>query len=207
MPAMPESSATECLPMRRVFVLGDSISIYYGPELKRLLAGRFIYGRKGEGIDPGDLNKTSLINGGDSGDCRRYLENFLPRTDLLLWNCGLHDIKTTDAGRQVELPRYRENLAATVPLILAAGIQLVWIETTPVEDARHNRLCTTFRRFNADVLEYNAAAREIMRRFAVPVIDLYTFTSSLGGPLYRDHVHFTDQVAAKQAGFIAGQIE
>ena len=88
-----------------LYVLGDSISMHYGPYLKRFLEPAVGYSRKGEGLAAGDLNLVSDANGGDSRSCLEFLETNLPllaeRFDWLLWNCGLHDIKTTAAGRQV----------------------------------------------------------------------------------------------------------
>jgi len=82
--------------------------------------------------------------------------------------------------------------------------QIIWVRTTPVIDERHNRLNTLFRRFEADVETYNAIADRIMREHTVPIIDLFTFTRNLGSDVYVDHVHFTDEVRAQQAAFIAG---
>ncbi len=80
--------------------------------------------------------------------------------DLLLLNCGLHDIKTdpVTGTRQVPLAQYRENLHAILAIIHTRDIRLCWVRTTPVEDERHNTRVAEFHRFNRDVEEYNAAA-------------------------------------------------
>ena len=133
-------------PVKKLFVLGDSISIHYGPYLERWLEGRFAYDRKGRAdADGPGLDCESRVNGGDSANCLAYF-----------------------AGR---------------------------------DDLR----CESFRRYGEDVLLYNGIAEKAMAESGVPAIDLFAFTSKLGGrEIYEDHVHFTQPVRQLQAAFIAG---
>ncbi len=199
--------------MKKVFVVGDSISIQYGPYLERFLDGRFRYDRKGgESEALRDLDQPVGANGGDSGMVRDYLDGYLdgefPRTDVLLLNCGLHDIKTDPASgrRQVELPDYEKNLRWIVERIRQSGVRLIWIRTTPVDEQRHNSRQKNFFRYEKDQAAYNAAADRIMAAASVPVIDLEQFTVRCGEPLFCDHVHFIEPVREKQAAFIAGYL-
>ena len=60
---------------KKVFVIGDSISIQYGPYLKKFIEGKYLYDRKrdnGEAMQ--DLNKPVGANGGDSRMVVDYLE-------------------------------------------------------------------------------------------------------------------------------------
>jgi hypothetical protein len=126
--------------------------------------------------------------------------------DLLLLNCGLHDIKT-DPGtgkRQVPIDRYARNLEAIVQTVNGMKCSLVWIRTTPCDERIHNRHGLTFHRISADCEAYNRVADHIMQSSGVPTIDLYSFTLNLGEDLYCDHVHFHDHVREKQAALIAG---
>jgi len=82
--------------------------------------------------------------------------------------------------------------------------KLIWIRTTPCDEAVHNRAGMTFHRFSADCDAYNRVADQIMAELNVPVIDLYAFTLNLGDDLYCDHVHFQEPVREKQAAFLAG---
>ncbi|MCL2299368.1 MAG: SGNH/GDSL hydrolase family protein [Firmicutes bacterium] len=194
--------------MKDLFVLGDSISIHYGPYLERFLEGAFRYNRKGGRDDaPVELDVMSSSNGGDSGHCLAYLmRNPGLRCDLLLLNCGLHDIKTTDT-RQVSPEEYEQNLRAMLSLMAGRADAIVWVHTTPVNDALHNERSTAFKRYNRDVVLYNAIAEKVMAEHHIPVIDLYHFTASLGGgELYEDHVHFVDEVRKLQAAYIAGHL-
>jgi len=191
--------------MRKVYVVGDSISIHYGPYLEQYLKGIIDYSRKRD-EDDAELG----ANGGDSSCVLRFLEYKLKSggidADLILFNCGLHDIKTDPATgkKQVPIEQYKTNLEKILPVIRMLKAKPVWVRTTPCDEKIHNREGMTFYRFSADVREYNRAADEVMRVNSIPVIDLYTFTINLGDNLYCDHVHFQEHIREKQASFIAG---
>lgn len=199
----------------KIYVVGDSISIQYGPHLEGYLKGVMAYSRK-EGAEEALLNldKPQGANGGDSSMVLAYLKE-RRRTggidaDLLLVNCGLHDIKTDPAtgAKQVPLDQYERNLRAILETVEPMRPRFVWIRTTPCDEAVHNnRPGLGFHRFAADCAAYNAAADRIMRAAGVPSIDLHTFTRNLGPDLYCDHVHFHDAVREKQAAFIAGWLQ
>lgn len=203
----------------RLYVIGDSISIQYGPYLEQYLAGRFAYARKtAEAEARFDLPQPMGDNGGDSSVVLAFLRGLIEAgepdgnwtADLLLVNCGLHDIKTDPAtGRkQVEIDDYRRNLQEIVALAERANIPLVWVRTTPCDEAVHNtRPDTAFYRFAADCTAYNAVADAVMAAAGLPSIDLHNFTASLGSELFCDHVHFYDHIREKQAAYIAGWLE
>jgi hypothetical protein len=75
-----------------------------------------------------------------------------------------------------------------------------------VVDAIHNTGTVGFERFAADVAAYNAAADSEMRQLRVPIIDLFTFTLTLGPEAYADHVHYTPAAQMLQAAFLAGSV-
>jgi lysophospholipase L1-like esterase len=201
------------MPQPRVFVIGDSISIRYGPDLERMLRGVIAYARKsGEEEALLDLDNPQGANGGDSSMVLEYLEALRrtdePDADWVVINCGLHDVKTDPQtqDRQVSLEDYRSNLKRIADLVADSGARLVWVRTTGVDDERHNRLQTTFLRYDADVLAYNAVADEIMAGRGASIVDLNGFTASLEGEVYCDHVHFTEEVCRLQAAFLAGAL-
>ncbi|MBN1445210.1 MAG: SGNH/GDSL hydrolase family protein [Candidatus Omnitrophica bacterium] len=197
--------------MKKVYVIGDSISISYGPYLEKYLKGVMAYSRK-EGVDKAlqNLDAAMGANGGDSSNVLAFLEYKLNsggiEADLMLFNCGLHDIKTDPATgkKQVPVEKYRENLNRIIEIAAKLKIEPVWIRTTPCDEKVHNKKNSSFYRFSADCNEYNAAADEIMRKRKVPVIDLYTLTFNLGSDIYCDHVHFNESIREKQGAFIAG---
>ncbi len=195
----------------KVYVIGDSISIHYGPYLQAYLAGTAEYARK-EGSEEALLNldRPQGANGGDSAMVLSFVEAKARSggidADLLLVNCGLHDIKTdpSTGKRQVPLADYEHNLRSIVQAVSAMRPKLIWIRTTPCDETIHNHADITFHRFAADCAEYNRSADRIMHEALVPSIDLYSFTTKLGTDLYCDHVHFQDHVREKQAAYIAG---
>lgn len=198
---------------KKIFVIGDSISIQYGPYLQKALAADFDYARKGgEEEALRNLDIACGANGGDSTMVRSYLESltgcaeFCP--DILLVNCGLHDIKidAETAAHQVEKDEYRSNLKAIVNLGQRLAEHVVWVETTPVDDEMHRARKCGFERMQADVIVYNRIADEVMAQAGVPVIALGAFTARLGSgaEIYSDGVHFLPSVQQQQAAFIAG---
>lgn len=199
-------------PLPRLFVVGDSISVQYGPYLRDMLQGKFEYDRKGGAaallVDPFQPNDSA--NGGDSSMVLTYLKERHAtdpiRADYMLINCGLHDIKRVPPHLpyQVPIEDYRSNLRAIVSEVRRAGAKMIWARTTPVDDERHNTRSKQFHRFASDADAYNAAADAIMGEESVPMIDLHGFTRSLGSDLYCDHVHFHDPIRQLQAAYIAG---
>lgn len=194
-----------------IYVIGDSISIQYGPFLKALLTDVMGYARK-EGTEAAlrDLNQATGANGGDSSRVLSFLEAKAVTdgidADLLLVNCGLHDMKTDlETGAcQVPIDLYAENLRAIIQQAEQMGLQLIWIRTTPLDEGVHHLHCKDFYRFEADVATYNHVADEVMAAAEIPVIDLHTFTLNVGPDLYMDHVHFREPIRKMQAAYIAG---
>lgn len=204
-------SVKEKLPT--VFVIGDSISMQYGPFLQNQLKGFFDYDRKKDnGRGESNLDNPEGANGGDSRMVLEYLKlkqndpTFKP--DMLLLNCGLHDIKRNSQTSviQIDEVQYRQNLEAICRIATKKNIQLIWLRTTPVVDERHNTRSKVFHRFAKDVDTYNAIADDVFSKKNIPVIDLYQFTLNLGDETYIDHVHYNESVRALQAAFIAGSL-
>ncbi|MBI5033273.1 MAG: SGNH/GDSL hydrolase family protein [Chloroflexi bacterium] len=191
-------------------VVGDSISIQYGPYLEKMLTGVMAYSRKTGTTD--NLDNPEGANGGDSSmviDYVRTLQND-PRApfDYLMVNCGLHDLRWQLAEHRFQIPleQYGENLATIVRLSKPVARQMIWVRTTPVVDQIHNKPGMDFNRFARNVDEYNSIADQVMRANQVPLIDLFAFTRNLGDDIYCDHAHFRDEVRAQQAAFIAGYL-
>lgn len=199
--------------MKKLFIVGDSISIQYGPYLKQMVAGRFHYDRKrGEAEALADLDKPVGANGGDSSMVLQHLlqeRNQGARYDVLLVNCGLHDIKTNPHTelKQVSLSLYRTNLEGIVHIAQEITRRLIWIRTTDAVEQVHNSPNASFLRFHDDVVVYNSVADEVMSGHSVPSIDLYTFTRNFGIGAYCDHVHYNEEVRRLQAAYIAGYLE
>lgn len=200
--------------MRTLLVIGDSISMHYGPQLADFTAHCFQYGRKtGE---ESWLPATIREQGGNGGDSTAVLTYLLAareadaiHADILLLNCGLHDIRSDPASgvKQVPIDQYVANLTEVVALAHMMCGQLIWVRTTPVVEAIHNAEGRSFFRFNRDVDAYNAIADHIMTREGVLMADLHTFTTKLPGDVSADGVHFTEPVRALHAAFLAGFLD
>lgn len=197
--------------MKRIYVIGDSISMQYGPYLETYLQGKMSYARKTEAEALAlDLDPPQGGNGGDSSMALAFIKAKAAASgfdaDWLLLNCGLWDLRTDPrtGAKQVPLDQYRVNLREMLAVVRARGLTPIWLRTTPCDEAVHNSREAGFHRFAADVVAYNQAADVIMKVHGVPVIDLYTFTLNLGDDLYCDHVHFDEPIREKQGAFIAG---
>lgn len=201
----------------RLFVLGDSISLGYGPSLERSVQGRFSYSRK-EGVAEAmkNLDIPQGANGGDSSACLQYLRALadadVEPVDVLLLNCGLHDARRSpDAGAyQVPIEEYNENLKQIVALQPRLCRRLAWVRTTPVDDEKHHTVKgKSFDRFNSDVDAYNAVADRVMSDADIAVIDLHGFSLTLGSTdqTMNDGVHFIPPFNDLQGAFIAGWLE
>ncbi len=205
------AESTRVTTVKRLFVLGDSISVHYGPYLKLMVQGVLHYARKsGAGEPPPDQGYPVDANGGDSSMVLAYLRERLVAhlPDLLLLNCGLHDLRTdpTSGVKQVGPDRYRRNLAEIADLVRDRDVHTVWVRTTPVDDDTHNTRSVGFHRFNRDVVSYNGIADSVFGEAGFPIVDLYAFTHCLGADLFCDHVHFVQRVRELQAAFIAGYL-
>ncbi|RCR70601.1 SGNH/GDSL hydrolase family protein [Larkinella punicea] len=201
-------------PLPKLYVIGDSISMRYGPFLEKYVQGVWQYDRKSDdGQAAKNLDVPVGANGGDSRMVLEYLKLKTPdktfQPDVLLLNCGLHDIKRLPETNviQVDSASYRKNLEAIYQLLKKRNIRLVWMRTTSVEDERHNTRSKAFKRYARDLDDYNRIADEVMQKHAVPVIDLYTFTRSLGSEHFVDHVHYDDSAMQLQAAYIAGYLQ
>lgn len=202
---------TKTLP--EIFVIGDSISIQYGPFLEEYLNGIVKYERKqDDGTSEKNLDVPMGANGGDSRMVLAYLKlkikdpNFKP--DYLLLNCGLHDIKRDPVTNKIEVDEieYRKNLNSIFQIIKKRSIKILWMQTTPVCDSIHNKKGMVFYRYDKDVRTYNKIAEELCFKNQIPIIDLYQFTDRLDKDKYIDHVHYIEEVRKMQAAYIAGYI-
>ena len=197
--------------MKKIFVLGDSISIHYGPYLEKYIQGKMKYSRK-DGTEDAESNLDLALgaNGGDSSHVLTYLKKLLSTNkidaDFFLLNCGLHDIKRSinTNSTQISTKQYESNLNAIIDIFSKLESKLVWIRTTPVDEKIHNSISKTFLRYQKDYKEYNNIADKIMSKNKTPIIDLCSFTKNIDKELYCDHIHFHPSIREKQAAFIAG---
>jgi lysophospholipase L1-like esterase len=193
----------------KIHLIGDSISVHYGPYLAEELKNIIQFSQK-EG-EPGNLDIPTGANGGNSSQVLNYLHSLVTKnfkTDFFVINCGLHDIKRMPgiSSTMITLQQYKKNLEQIVEITLKLSKKLMWVSTTPVDDAIHTAKTQAFQRKNSDVLEFNSVAEKIMEQHNVKIIDLYAFIQTLPKPWYDDHVHYPEPIRKLQAIFIAKKI-
>lgn len=200
----------------RVFVLGASLTIQFGPFLEKELEGKFHYDRKrdtaGERAED-DLDYPRGANAGDSSMVLAYLKyrcdhDPIP-ADILVLNCGLHDLKTDPltGKKQVGIEQFEANMGEIPKVVAAMGLKLAWLRITPVVDEIHNARSKNFHRFSKDVAAYSAIADRLMSAAGAEIIDLYSVCARQVPDALVDHIHYNEAARREQAAFIAGELE
>lgn len=179
--------------MKNILLLGDSIrhgapgSPGYGKIVKEKLEG------KANVFAPDD-------------NCRfvqytlRYLYNWAAELDetaetidVIHWNNGLWDVLRLNGDEPLTpkeiyvyfLKRVHDMLKKLFP-----KAKIVFALSTPVEEDMAN---PKFMRYNSEIEEYNAAAKELMISLGVCVNDLYSVIKPYGKDVHSDWVHFNDR--------------
>jgi acyl-CoA thioesterase-1 len=190
-PIFPELKEDPALP--RVLLIGDSISMYYTPEVRSLLRG-----------------KANVYRVPDNGKSTAYglqnIEYWLGdgRWAVIHFNFGLHDIAVSPkTGKpQISLEDYEKNLRRLVKRLQATGAKLIWASTTPVPEGSSNRR-------EADAVAYNNVAKKVMEENNVPINDLHAFVMSRPNRAtmqWPANVHFRAEGSADLAAEVAKRI-
>jgi len=187
----------------KVFLIGDSISIGYTPEVIHHLRDKAFVSR-------------AKANCGDTKRGLSALDNWLGSTkwDLIHFNWGLHDLcyrnpevkavgnrDKVNGTQSVPIAQYRKNLEQLVLRLKKTGAKLIWASTTKVPQGEIGR-------FAGDELKYNKVALEIMQKHGVAINDLHQLSSSLDASLFRKRgdVHYTSQGSALLGKKVADHI-
>ena len=173
----PMSPIMDVPGLPRVLLIGDSISIGYTLPVRERLKGKVNLHRIPTNGGPTIRGLVQIDSWVDDG-----------KWDLIHFNWGLHDLKFMPHGkRQVTLAAYERNIDSLVRRLKKTGAKLIWRNTTPVPDGEVKP-----RRFPADVVLYNSAAKRVMEKHGVPIHDLYAFALARLSEIQRPlNVHFT----------------
>lgn len=187
----PEFKQVEEDPkLPRVLLIGDSMSIAYTLPVRELLAGK--------------ANVQRIpANGATTDEGIKKIDAWLgeKKWDVIHFNWGLHDLKVTKGGHQVEPSKYEANLRELVKKMKSRSAKIIWASTTPVPEGKVNPP-----RNPADVEAYNAAAKKVMDENQVPIDDLYALVMPRVAEIQQPvNVHFkpagskilAEQVASK----------
>jgi len=161
------SGFTEKKP--KVLIIGDSISLGYTPTVKELLKDKAIVSH----------NKG---NAQHSGYGLENLEEWISKDDydLIQFNWGLWDLCYRHPDSKVQGNRdkvngtvtfspeeYAQNLEAIVKLLKAkTNAKLVFVSTSYVPKKEEGR-------FAKDAQKYNKVAKKVMKKYSIPVNDIY----------------------------------
>ena len=197
-----------------VLILGDSISIGYTLEVRKLLEGKANVFRPLNTRGDAAQNCSGTTYGVTEID--RWLAG--RKWDVIHFNWGLHDLKhVKTAGSndksddpadpvQASIETYGKNLEQIVAKLKATSAKLIFATTTPVQPGTVNPL-----REPEAPTAYNAVAVEIAKKQGASINDLFSFCqpqlAQLQLPL---NVHFTPAgshaLAEQVASAILGQL-
>jgi acyl-CoA thioesterase-1 len=180
----PMDPVTDVPGLPRVLLIGDSISIGYTLPVRELMKGKANVHRP-------------LTNCGPTTRGLEYIDQWLGdgTWDVIHFNWGLHDLKyCNDEGvlvdveeghQQVPPKEYAENLEKLVQRLKKTDAKLIWRNTTPVPEGSKGRI-------PGDEVAYNKAALEIMKKYNIPVQDMYSFVKPrMDEIMLPANVHFT----------------
>jgi acyl-CoA thioesterase-1 len=180
-PALVQVPEDPSLP--RVLIMGDSISMGYTWEVRKLLAGK-------ANVQHPD------VNCGPSAFGVEHVDQWIGRKhwDVIYFNFGLHDLKylndqgeyvTPDKGKQVaSIQQYQANLRRIVATLQRTDAKLIFATTTPVPSGSGGRV-------QGDEIRYNNAALEVMREMGIETDDLWSLVDPSLTTLQQPHnVHF-----------------
>ena len=149
--------------VKRVLVIGDSISIGYTPFIKVALSADVEVSH-----NPG--NGGSTLRGLESME--KWLDN--KDWDVILFNFGLHDMVHKDSSGKydvvngtiaVPLKEYRKNLEAIADKLNETTAKVIFVSTTMVPEGASGRK-------TASVPAYNEVALKVMKKKDIQLVDL-----------------------------------
>jgi hypothetical protein len=151
----------------RVLLIGDSVSRGYTQTVRKALAGKANVHRA-----PANCGPTSLG--------LKKIEVWLGdgKWDVIHFNFGIHD-------RNTPVAEYSQRLELLIERMRKTGAKLIWASTTPIpDDVAKNQTA-------ASIVERNKAADQVMTKYGVVTVDLFTMiTPHLENLQNPNDVHF-----------------
>ena len=194
----PMAPIKEMPGLRRVLLIGDSISIGYTLPTRALLKGKV------------NLHRIPT-NGGPTIKGLEQIDTWLGKKkwDVIHFNWGLHDLKymgpngenlfPKEKGGKVQVPiqEYEKNLERLVIRMKKTNAKLIWRNTTPVPPGSKGR-------YVGDSIKYNAAAARVMIRHGIPTHDLFTMSKKrMKEIMLPANVHYTKDGSEVLGGDVA----
>ena len=187
----------------RVLLIGDSISIGYTVNVRKLLTGKAKVHRipgNGQTADFGVKNLPKWL--GDK------------KWDVIHFNWGLWDLAyrhpdSKSQGKRDKVngtvsntpEQYREHLEQAVAILKKTGAKLIWCATTPVPEGEAGRHA-------GDAIRYNKVAADVMKINGIAINDLHSHAlKRLPGIATRPgDVHFNKEGCDWLAEKVAAEI-
>jgi lysophospholipase L1-like esterase len=160
----------------RVLLIGDSISVGYGPVVIKRLEGKFNVDRLSNSRavnDPFHLRETMNV----VGDIAYSAIHF---------NNGLHGVPLSDAEYAAGLRYFVQMLRHE-----SKNAPLIWASSTPVTKA--GTVDVLDPELNGQVIRRNALAEEIMKELGVAINNLYTVVVGKGDWKSTDGYHYLEK--------------
>ena len=214
-PATPPEFAaiTDDPNLPRALLMGDSVSIAYAVEVRKLLTGVANVHRVPENCGS---TKTALGSYG----LVRWLPNANEKWDVIHFNHGLHDLSyrfaddrdknakgeyasPTNGGHQNVPPQiYEKNLRQIIARLKQTGAKIIFASTTPVPESDAAKYVKD------SELPYNEVAKRVMTEERVTWIDLWSLVKPRQGELHgKRNVHFMPSGSTVMANQVAKVIK
>ncbi len=210
------ATITDDPKLPRVLLMGDSVSIAYALEVRKLLSGRANVHRV-----PANCGSTKTALG--SYGLVRWLPDAKEKWDVIHFNHGLHDLSyrfANDSDRDqdgnyatplngghqnVPPEEYEKNLRKVVVRLKQTGAKLIFASTTPVPE------CDAGKYVKDSERPYNDVARKVMADEGVVWNDLWGLVKPQQEKLQgKRNVHFlpigSTVMAKRVAEVIAAQL-
>ncbi len=188
----------------RILIIGDSISAGYTPYVKSQLHKEALVFH---------INENAQHTQYGLDNIKRWIGN--NHWDLIQFNWGHWDLcyratSTSSVGKkdkfngiqQSTLDVYKKNLDSLVLILKTTKAKLVFVTTTYVPEKEAGM-------FHDDVLVYNNAAKEVMRKHSIEVFDIYLESKEIHNKYRKDtnSVHYTRKGYKELAKLISVKLE
>ena len=204
---------TEDPKLPRVLLMGDSVSIAYALEVRKLLAGVANVHRV-----PANCGSTKVAVG--YYGLKRWLPDANEKWDIIHFNHGLHDLSyrfaddrdknekgeyasPTNGGHQNVPPGdYEKNLRQIIARLKQTGAKLIFASTTPVPESDAAKYVKD------SELPYNEIAKLVMTEEGVIWNDLWSLVKPRQAELQsKRNVHFQPRGSSVMAKQVAEMIQ
>ncbi len=168
--------------MKKILLLGDSIRRGYDNQVRQSLAGQ------AEVLFPDENCRFAEYMLRGIFDWKNQLK-IGEELDLIHWNVGLWDVLRLYGDEPLTPPEvyrhYIPRLARTFKKLFPHAVQ-IFATSTPIQEDQYG---TTFKRYNAEIEQYNKIACEELEPLGVKINDLYPLVAAMPKEWFSDKTH------------------